>query len=109
MSDYVVIQKESIGLGKIAISISVINHIVNEVINRDKSVFLDEIRSIKTAPIIKMDEKSLSITLKVRIQYGKNVEVSCRNLQRELTEQLQLMVDYHNPKIEFNVVGFKFD
>lgn len=109
MADYVVIQKESVGLGKISISQSVINHIVNEVVNRDKSVFLDEIRSIKTAPVIKLDEKDLSIMLKVRIQYGKNVEIACRNLQRELTEQLQLMVDYHNPKIEFNVVGFKFD
>lgn len=109
MTDYVVIQNENIGLGKIAISKSVINHIVNEVINRDKCVFLDETRSYKVAPVIKVDGKKLSIALKVRVQYGKNVEVSCRNLERELTEQLQFMVDYHDPNIQFKVVGFKFD
>jgi uncharacterized alkaline shock family protein YloU len=109
MTDYVLIQNESIGLGKISISKSVINHIVNEVINRDKSVFLDETRSYKAAPVIKIEGKTLSIALKVRVQYGKNVEVACRNLERELTEQLQFMVDYHDPNIQFNVVGFKFD
>lgn len=109
MTDYVLIQSGNIGMGQIAISKSVISHIVNEVINRDKSLFLDETRSYKAAPIIKVEGKTLSITLKVRVQYGKNVEVACRNLERELTEQLQFMVDYHDPKINFNVVGFKFD
>ena len=109
MTDYVIIQKENVGLGQIAISHNVVDHIVREIIDKDEHVFLDEIRGLKTAPEVQLDGKEISISMKVRVQYGKNVEESCRNLQKELQQQLELMVDYHNPKVEFNVVGFKFD
>lgn len=109
MKDYLLIQETDEGMGQIAISLSVINEIVNNAIDRDKNIFLDEIRGIKTAPVVEFKEDDLTIGLKVRVQYGQDVEKSCRALQDELVKQLELMIDYHNPIINFNVVGFKFD
>lgn len=109
MKDYLLIQSKDEGLGQIAISTSVINEIIQTAIDQDKNIFLDELRGLKTAPAIEFKNNVLEIILKVRVQYGQDVEKSCNNLQKELIKQLELMVDYHNPVINFNVVGFKFD
>jgi len=109
MSDYVVIQDQDQGYGQIAVNQSVINAIVRNVIETDENVHLEEIRGLKTAPTIEIDDSVISISMKVRIQYGKDVESSCLNLKKKLENQLKLMVDYDNPIVEFNVVGFKFD
>lgn len=109
MSDYVVIQDQSSGLGQIAVNQNVIDAIVKNVINQDESVHLEEIRGLKTAPSVQINDSVISISMKVRIQYGKDVESSCLNLKKDLENQLKLMVDYDNPIVEFNVVGFKFD
>lgn len=109
MKDYLLIQDKNDGLGQIAISTSVINEIIQTAIDQDKNIFLDEIRGLKTAPVIEYKNNDLEILLKVRVQYGQDVEKSCVTLQKELINQLELMVDYHNPLINFNVVGFKFD
>ncbi len=109
MKDYLLIQDTNQGMGQIAVSFSVINEIINNAIDQDKNIFLDEIRGIKTAPVVELKGEDLNILLKVRVQYGQDVEKSCRTLQNELVKQLELMVDYHNPIINFNVVGFKFD
>lgn len=109
MSDYVVIQDQDQGYGQIAVNQSVINAIVRNVIETDENVHLEEIRGLKTPPTIEIDDSVISISMKVRIQYGKDVESSCLNLKKKLENQLKLMVDYDNPIVEFNVVGFKFD
>ncbi|NMB19034.1 MAG: hypothetical protein GX984_06235 [Erysipelothrix sp.] len=109
MSDYVVIQDQDQGYGQIAVNQSVINAIVRNVIETDENVHLEEIRGLKTQPTIEIDDSVISISMKVRIQYGKDVESSCLNLKKKLENQLKLMVDYDNPIVEFNVVGFKFD
>ena len=109
MKDYLLIQEKNEGLGQIAISTSVINEIIQTAIHQDKNVFFDEIRGLKTTPTIDFKDNNLEVLLKVRVQYGQDVEKSCVSLQKELIKQLQLMVDYHNPVINFNVVGFKFD
>lgn len=109
MSDYVVIQDQDQGYGQIAVNQSVVNAIVRNVIETDENVHLEEIRGLKTPPTIEIDDSVISISMKVRIQYGKDVESSCLNLKKKLENQLKLMVDYDNPIVEFNVVGFKFD
>ncbi len=109
MSDYVIIQERSEGLGQIAVSQNVVNSIVRNVIEQDENVHLEEIRGLKTAPTVVINDTVISVSMKVRIQYGKDVESSCLNLKNNLERQLKLMVDYDNPIVEFNVVGFKFD
>ena len=109
MSDYVVIQETHAGLGQIAVNKSVINAIVRNVIEADENVHLEEIRGLKTAPTVLINDSVISVSMKVRIKYGKDVKSSCLNLKHELENQLKLMVDYDNPVVEFNVVGFKFD
>ena len=109
MSDYLIIQERSEGLGQIAVSQNVVNSIVRNVIEQDENVHLEEIRGLKTAPTVVINDTVISVSMKVRIQYGKDVESSCLNLKNNLERQLKLMVDYDNPIVEFNVVGFKFD
>lgn len=109
MSDYVVIQERSEGLGQIAVNQSVVNAIIKNVIDQDENVYLEETRGLKTSPTVVIQDSMISISMKVRIQYGKDVESSCLNLKTNLENQLKLMVDYDNPIIEFNIVGFKFD
>ena len=109
MSDYVIIQERSEGLGQIAVSQNVVNSIVRNVIEQDENVHLEEIRGLETAPTVVINDTVISVSMKVRIQYGKDVESSCLNLKNNLERQLKLMVDYDNPIVEFNVVGFKFD
>lgn len=109
MKDYILIQNSDEGLGQIAVSKNVINDIVLNAIENDKNISLDEIRGIKTAPVVVFNEDDIVIDLKVRVQYGQDVEKSCLALQNELRKQLALMVEYHNPVINFNVVGFKFN
>lgn len=109
MKDYLIIQDKQQELGQIAISTSVVNEIILNTIDQDKNIHLDEIRGLKTIPVVELSEESLNILLKVRVQYGQDVESSCKNLREELRKQFELMLDYHNPIINFNVVGFKFD
>ncbi len=109
MKNYLIIQEEHEEMGQIAISMSVINDIINNAVTMDEYVHFDEIRGIRTPADVTLNEDGLIIDLKVRVQYGQDVESSCANLQEEIRKQLELMVDYHNPVINFNVVGFKFD
>lgn len=109
MKNYLIIQKEDQEMGQIAISMSVINDIITNAVMLDENVHFDEIRGIKTPADVELGDNGLVIDLKVRVQYGQDVEASCANLQEEIRKQLELMVDYHNPVINFSVVGFKFD
>lgn len=109
MKDYLLIQDTNTGLGQIAVSYTVISEIVTNVIDQDKNVFFDEIRGIKSSPTITLNEEGLSVFLKVRIQYGQDVEKSIHKVQTELRNQLELMVGYHDPVLNFSVVGFKFN
>ncbi|AMC93329.1 hypothetical protein AOC36_04865 [Erysipelothrix larvae] len=108
MSDYLVIQGVDTGLGSVKVSNTVVDSIVRQVIDESTSVFLDETRTIKAAPILNIAEDALQIVLKVRVKYGEDVEHSCTDLQKNLTEALELMLDYRNPDIIINVVGFRF-
>lgn len=108
-NDYVLIQSKDEGLGQIAVSNTVINHIIAIVIDENPHIFLEETRSRKITPSVKQTKDGLVIALKIRVKYGQNVEKTCLKLQQALQNNLELMVDYKNPIIDLNVVGFKFN
>lgn len=107
-NDYVLIQAQDDGLGQIAVSNNVINHIVMITVSESKFVFFDD-GSTKKSLSIKNTGSQLNIDLKVRIQYGKDVDRVCKKLQEELQRNIELMVDYKSTEVNINVVGFKFN
>ena len=109
MSDYILVQEKEMGLGQISISNAVVTSIIKNVVDAVDHVYLEETRSLKSTPLVKFEEGNVHINLRVRVKYGQNVESSCLALQKELQQQLELMVDYRNPIINMNVVGFRFN
>ena len=107
-NEYVLIQAQDDGLGQIAVSNNVINHIAMITVNESKFVFFDD-GAAKKSLVIKNTGKQLNIDLKVRIQYGKDVDRVCKKLQEELQQNIEMMVDYKSTEININVVGFKFN
>lgn len=107
-NEYVLIQAKGDGLGQIAVSNNVINHIVMITVNESKYVFFDD-GNVKKSLSIKNTGTSLVVDLKVRVQYGKDVDRVCKKLQEELQRSIELMVDYKSTEVNLNVVGFKFN
>lgn len=105
MNEYVIIQEKNEGMGQIAVSESVVEHIVRQTVEEDKWVFL----ATKKAIEIENLDGHLAINIDVRVQYGQNVDFVCSQLQTTLRENLDLMIDYRDTTINFSVVGFKFD
>lgn len=109
MSDYILVQEKEMGLGQISISNAVVTSIIKNVVDSVDHVYLEEARSLKSTPLVKFEAGNVHINLRVRVKYGQNVESSCLALQKELQQQLELMVDYRDPIINMNVVGFRFN
>ena len=104
-NENVLIQGENVGLGQIVIANSVVHHIVMIAVDESEYVFLDE--PVKKSLSIKNAGGHLNIDLKVRIQYGKDVERTCAKLQEDLQRNIELMIDYADTIINITVVGFK--
>ena len=107
-NEYVLIQAQGDGLGQIAVSNSVINHIVAITVNESEFIFFDD-GNIKKSLSVKTTQNHLSIDVKVRIKYGKDVDRICKKLQEDLQRNLELMVDHQANEINLSVVGFKFN
>lgn len=105
-NEYVLIQSQGDGLGQIAVANNVINHIVEITVDENEFVFFDD--SIKKSLTVTDLDKGLVVDLKVRIQYGQNVDKICKKLQEELQRSIELMVEYKNTTVNVNVVGFRF-
>ena len=105
-NEYVRIQSQGDGLGQIAVSSNVINHIVDITMGENEFIFFDD--SVKKSLSVTTKEDGLFIDIKVRIQYGQNVDKICKKLQEELQRSIELMVEYKKSIINLNVVGFKF-
>lgn len=107
-NEYVLIQAKDDGLGQIAVSNSVVNHIVAITVSESEFVFFDD-GSLKKSLSVNTSTDRLKIDIKVRIKYGKDVDRVCKKLQEDLQRNLELMVDHHASEININVVGFKFN
>ena len=104
-NEYVLIQAQGDGFGQIAVSNNVINHIVEITMDENEFIYFDE--SVKKSLNV-TNKEGLFIDLKVRIQYGQNVDKICKKLQEDLQRSIELMVEYKNSVINLNVVGFRF-
>ncbi|HKM23801.1 MAG TPA: Asp23/Gls24 family envelope stress response protein [Erysipelothrix sp.] len=104
-NEYVLIQAQGDGYGQIAVSNNVINHIVEITMDENEFIYFDE--SVKKSLNV-TNKEGLFIDLKVRIQYGQNVDKICKKLQEDLQRSIELMVEYKNSVINLNVVGFRF-
>lgn len=104
---YTVVPKGD-SLGKIVIDNSVIHHIVVNTVNEAKDVYFDD-NTGKRSVAVNIDDKHFILDIKVRVQYGQNVDKVCAKLQENLTRSLDLMVDCENPTINIIVSGFKFN
>lgn len=107
-NEYVLIQAQGDGLGQIAVSNSVINHIVAITVEESEFIFFDD-GNIKKSMSLSTTNNHLNLNLKVRVKYGKDVDRVCKKLQEDLQTNLELMVDYKATEINLNVVGFKFN
>ena len=105
-NEYVLIQAQGDGFGQIAVSNNVINHIVEITVGENEFIYFDE--SVKKSLNVKNKDEGLFIDIKVRIQYGQNVDKICKKLQEELQRSLELMVEYRNSIINIHVAGFRF-
>lgn len=105
-NEYVRIQSQGDGLGQIAVSNNVINHIVEITMGENDFIFFDD--SVKKSLTVSSKEDGLFIDIKVRIQYGQNVDKICKKLQEELQRSIELMVEYKNTTVNLHVVGFRF-
>lgn len=95
-------------LGKIVISDTVLQHIVVVAIQDLKHVFFEDGSGKKSISLNKVN-KNLVVDVKIKVQYGQNVEKTCEKVQESLTQTLDLMVDCPNPIINVTVTGFKFN
>ncbi|CAM4223955.1 Asp23/Gls24 family envelope stress response protein [Erysipelothrix inopinata] len=107
-NEYVLIQPQSEGLGQIAVSINVINHIAAITVNESKYVFFEDGTGKKSLSVTS-ENGHAKVDLKVRVQYGRDVERVCRGLQDELHRSIATMVDFDDVDINISVVGFKFN
>ena len=107
-NEYVLIQAKGDGLGQIAVSNNVINHIVEITVKESEFIYFDD-GSLKKSLAVNIDENNLKVDLKVRVQYGKDVDRTCKILQEELQRNIELMVDYKSTEINLSVVGFRFN
>lgn len=105
-NEYVLIQAQGDGHGQIAVSGNVINHIVEITMDENEFIYFDD--SLKKSLSVKNTDEGLYIDIKVRIQYGQNVDKICKKLQEELQRTIELMVEYKDTIININVVGFRF-
>lgn len=107
-NEYVLIQDQTEGLGQIAVSNNVINHIVQISVQENEYVFFEDNVGKKSLNV-KNDGSHVDIDLRVKVKYGKDVERVCRNFQNELQRNIELMVELTNITININVVGFIFN
>lgn len=107
-NEYVSIKDKKDGLGQIAISNNVFNHIVSIVVQENKSVHFDD-GSSKKSLVITNANGHVTITIKVRVQYGNDVERVIKSLQNELHTTITTMVEFSAFTIDVQVVGFKFN
>ncbi|QIK70059.1 Asp23/Gls24 family envelope stress response protein [Erysipelothrix sp. HDW6C] len=107
-NEYVLIQNKADGFGQIAVSNNVFNHIVAITVNENKNIFFEDGTGKKSLSVSNANGH-VNIDLKVRIQYGKDVERVVKALQDELRRNIEMMVDFKNTTINVNVVGFKFN
>lgn len=105
-NEYVLIQAHDDGLGQIAVSNNVINHIVQITVDESEFIFFDD--SLKKSLNINNTGNALIIDVKVRVRYGQDVDLVCRKLQEELQNSIEMMVEYKNTTVNLNVVGFRF-
>ena len=104
-NDYVLIQDKDQGLGQIAVAQSVIEHIVALSVMEDGNLFLAH----KKAIVLENKSGQLAVNLDLRVQYGQDVDLVCREFQEELRQNLDLMIDYRDTEVNISVIGFKFD
>lgn len=107
-NEYVMIQQRSEGLGQIAVSNNVFNHIVAIVVSETKHVFFDD-GTGKKSLLVRNAEGNVYIDLKVRVQYGHDVERVIKALQTDIQRSIEMMVDFKEVMINVSVVGFKFN
>lgn len=107
-NEYVLMKEKRDNLGTIAISNNVFNHIVSISVNENKNIHFDD-GSGKKSLIITNNNGHVTVNLKVRVQYGKDVERVVKSLQNELHSLITTMVDFSDFTINVQVVGFKFN
>lgn len=108
--EYVLIKHDhSQNYGQIAVSKSVIERIVVISIDEVEGVVLVD-RSFTTTPIsIKLAKSQLSITVEVKLDYGKKVEEVCEKLQSKILQTIELMIGYKLAIVDIKVSGFTFN
>lgn len=107
-NEAIVIQPKEEGYGQIVISDRVIHHIVMITVNEARHIFFED-GTGKRSISIRNKNNVMNIEIKVRVQYGQNVDKECQKLQSNLQRNLELMIDYKHPVINISVVGFKFN
>lgn len=107
-NEYVLIKEKQDALGTIAISNNVFHHIVQISVNENKAIYFDDGSGKKSLNITNNNGR-VSIVIKVRIQYGNDVERVVKSLQNELHSLITTMVDFNDFTVNVQVVGFKFN
>ncbi len=107
-NEYVLIQEKNDGFGQIAVSNNVFNHIVAITVAENKHIFFEDGTGKKSLSVSNANGH-VNIDVKVRVQYGQDVERVVRALQDELRRNIEMMVDFSSVTINVNVVGFKFN
>ena len=107
-NEYVLIQNKDEGLGQIAVSNNVFNHIVVITVSENKHVFFEDGTGKKSLTVNNANGH-VTIDLKVRVQYGQEVERAIKALQAELQRSIEMMVDFDDVTINVHIVGFKFN
>ena len=92
-------------LGKMHIKKDVFHSIVMLAVQEEKRALIEK-KGLKHIIDVNIKDNQLSISMDVKIHYGKNVNDVCKSIQDKVNYQIEQMTGLTAKKVDVNVVGF---